>query len=79
MKLQASDASAPEGLQSQNLSRPETRLSVNGLAIVHGRLTGQRLVMILDPDQEFGAVAGRIGNWHPAELNRKHEGFELMS
>ena len=38
MKLQASDASAPEGLQSQNLSRPENRLSVNGLAIVHGRL-----------------------------------------
>src|SRR6516165_9474388 len=37
MKLQASDASAPEGLQSQNLSRPENRLSVNGLAIVHGR------------------------------------------
>src|SRR6516165_12543712 len=37
MKLQASDASALEGLQSQNLSRPENRLSVNGLAIVHGR------------------------------------------
>ena len=41
MKLQASDASAPEGLQSQNLSRPENRLSVNGLAIVHGRLDQQ--------------------------------------
>ena len=38
MKLQASDASALEGLQSQNLSRPENRLSVNGLAIVHRRL-----------------------------------------
>jgi hypothetical protein len=43
MKLQASDASALEGLQSQNLSRPENRLSVNGLAIVHGRLVGLRL------------------------------------
>src|SRR6516225_6100370 len=38
MKLQASDASAPEGLQSQYLSRLENRLSVNGLAIVHRRL-----------------------------------------
>src|SRR6516225_8258411 len=38
MKLQASDASALEGLQSQNLSRQENRLSVNGLAIVHRRL-----------------------------------------
>ena len=39
MKLQAFDASALESLQSQNLSRPENRLPVNGLAIVHGRLS----------------------------------------
>jgi len=44
MKLQASDASALEGLQSQNLSRPENRLSVNGLAIVHGRRISYRSI-----------------------------------
>src|SRR6516162_3209570 len=49
MKLQASDASAPEGLQSQNLSRPENRLSVNGLAIVHGRLRTAAKSRVLGP------------------------------
>ena len=38
-KLQSSEPSSLKSLQSQNLPRPENRLSLNALAIVHGRLT----------------------------------------
>src|SRR5215470_4449154 len=37
-KLQSSAPSSLKSLQSQNLPRPENRLSLNALAIVHGRL-----------------------------------------
>jgi hypothetical protein len=37
--LQSSEPSSLKSLQSQNLPRPENRLSLNALAIVHGRLT----------------------------------------
>jgi hypothetical protein len=38
MKLQASAASDPETLQSQNRPYAENRVSISALAVVHGRL-----------------------------------------
>src|SRR5215467_3741063 len=38
MKLQGSRPSDPETLQSQNSIRTENRLTINGLAVLHGRL-----------------------------------------
>jgi hypothetical protein len=38
MKLQGSGPSAPKSLQSQNRPRPENRLSISRLDVVHGQL-----------------------------------------
>src|SRR5438132_14349594 len=38
MKLQGSGPSAPKPLQSQNRPRPENRLSISRLDVVHGQL-----------------------------------------
>src|SRR6516225_10219888 len=77
MKLQASDASALEGLQSQNLSRPENRLSVNGLAIVHGRFAELSIQNASFPNDQpasgrsndgFIAAPRRYFERHPLKL-----------
>jgi hypothetical protein len=39
MKLQGSGPSTPKSLQSQNRPRPENRLSISRLGVVHGQLT----------------------------------------
>jgi hypothetical protein len=38
MKLQGSGSSTPKSLQSQNRPRPENRLSISRLGVVHGQL-----------------------------------------
>src|SRR6478672_13874594 len=38
MKLQGSGPSTPKSLQSQNRPRPENRLSISRLDVVHGQL-----------------------------------------
>src|SRR5262249_8122644 len=40
MKLQDSGPSGPKSLQSQNRPRPENRLSISRLDVVHGQLVG---------------------------------------
>jgi hypothetical protein len=42
MNLQGSGPSTPETLQYQSNSVPKNRLAINGLAVVHRRLTNQR-------------------------------------
>src|SRR5262245_56466380 len=42
MKLQGSGPSAPKSLQSQNRPRPENRLSISRLDVVHGQLPEAR-------------------------------------
>jgi len=39
MKLQDSGPSGPKSLQSQNRPRPENRLSISRLDVVHGQLS----------------------------------------
>src|SRR6478672_10131980 len=39
MKLQGSGPSTPKSLQSQNRPRPENRLSISRLDVVHGQLS----------------------------------------
>ena len=44
MKLQGSGPSAPKSLQSQNRPRPENRLSISRLDVVHGQRRTQKPV-----------------------------------
>jgi hypothetical protein len=54
MKLQASGALSPKSLQSQNRCRAENRLSINNLAVVHGRL--------IELHELRDSVAGAVDN-----------------
>ena len=66
-KLQGSEASSRQNLQSQTRYRAENRFSISGLAVVHGRLTNQ-----LVPEDELIVVRGtyrqKIGGFNLYDL-----------
>src|ERR1700745_4174176 len=49
MKLQGSGPSTPKSLQSQNRPRPENRLSISRLDVVHGQLDKRRAWAVTIP------------------------------
>src|SRR5262249_5319016 len=49
MKLQDSGPSGPKSLQSQNRPRPENRLSISRLDVVHGQLWNKRRSDLMSP------------------------------
>src|SRR5258705_14015427 len=53
MKLQGSGPSAPKSLQSQNRPRPENRLSISRLDVVHGQL----IYLLTDRGSRLAGIA----------------------
>src|SRR5207302_8996378 len=69
MKLQGSGPSAPKSLQSQNRPRPENRLSISRLDVVHG----QRLIPPREPSKQLNAKS------LPATKRRAASGLRLSA
>src|SRR5262249_39404113 len=57
MKLQDSGPSGPKSLQSQNRPRPENRLQISSLDVVHGQLLREGI------DVKFSFIAKHRGIW----------------
>jgi DNA-binding protein H-NS len=61
MKLQGSGPSAPKSLQSQNRPRPENRLSISRLDVVHGQLRDQIDKRLLELRAELEKQLAALG------------------
>src|SRR6201993_2849665 len=80
MKLQGSGPSTPKSLQSQNRPRPENRLSISRLDVVHGQLsTHEATDFYMIEAKPENLVGDRAYDSDPLDEELRKEGIEMIA